>query len=1622
MSRFDVFLSYSAADRTAVEHVASKLRDAGITVFLDAWHLIPGERWGSALERALSESGACAVFFGKERGPWQDEEMYAAFMMRGTDRDFRIIPVVLPGSSSQQLPPFFRGRTWIEFSAGLDDGKTLARLIAGIRGEAPELDGGATAPIRQRIDVARYTGRETAARTHAVFHEQRGAVFVGRAAEIAEVEQFLSSRASGLLLIRGGAGSGKTTLLSRLMQSLQAPGRRWIHHLFHSESRSLTEAYLQIARQLCLHHGIDLPVFPDNPLRLRDLIYGLVEDRGAGLAATLILAIDALDEAEQPFAPMFPAKLPSGVFVIATMRDVGAAMPENLERWSEAATHRIVLQNLSRDAVGDWVRAACDSIGTTQDLDGLAARAYDVTGGYPLYTRFLIDDVASALRDGRDPLAVLSASPRGFAGYVRDQLRTLARERTLQGQKSVQRLFAILAEARGELSAVDLEVLCEITAWELQALPWEITRWLRIRSLPGGEDRFAFTHPLLAAEFSHVLGEAAKEARHALVEYCRRWREHRSPYALQHLAGHLVSDGQAAALHRLLTESPQWMEARSVAEGSISGYLSDLDLALRNLPQPVTEQWITAVLLDVSRQGVRARSAAATDEALQLLSLVGQEREAEELAPMRPSAETRFHAWLRLAEVQTDPTSKSARIAAARAAALGISEPVERTKALVAAARTARMVATEAFHELVELASADASALPPDARAQIACDLAQLADTDVAAAFWRMEAVRLAAEEPSAARPHFAVQLARIGAVEEAFSLVERLPGYRVSALEEIAESLASQGHVAQAFDALDRARAEWTRGPEGDWVNRVPRALKALLQAGAARGILDRLPTVLDDSLSWGFEPASLIASAAVAAGELPLAHAIAGRVPYAPYQGVVLAVAANAPGVPPETSEELLAEALRTWRELSPEHQRNVGDALLTALVDRERLDDALEVLGPVRESGENSAAVFRVATAAIRAGEVARAMTIIEPLRQHANMPFVRGPMISLGIELAQAGRLEEARSVAANVEHGWTAAEFEPLTGSVMAALAASLSEIGQIEAARICIAEALRLVELPHLTPFERETALMHVAAASAHAGTEDPVALARRIGSSFQRSRALIHAVEALIRRGRLHDAAEALRGVDDLSRFGDPLQTRFIRGLYEVAAAAHVREDQALVEEMDSLFAACLRSRRDSGLTALSPRPDLWVATTFDWMALLVEYGRPDRAADLFLDFIMTLSSDLQAQVIPEYVRAIEEELAASGFTGEASLLRSLPHPADGARPSTMAKPLTALPECIDALRQPHNEGLGETLAIAAYGTPFAEKLQTGLGSATIVDALRVAGWSDTYWRRMEGMVLAAVSTPRAAVEEAAPPRVPSRENLGRVLPSVRAALHGLTGDLHRDRAEWEEALTAYGHATDEDPDRSIWLLRRAWAEHVTGQFDAALRTFRQVHARWPEDAGATKGEALSLLDSGDAAAAVSAFSRPEARGDENALYWRALAHLAAGNRADFLADLTADEAAVSGPVVDALRQFWRAVAAGTAGDVDGARAWLDASRTSIAAAPPLAQRKLGGLLAAYEGNQADARAHFDVCFRNPEDPWGHSSYRTYLRLLTRLIPERDDLRETFAWFEARCPGAEAA
>lgn len=203
--RFDVFLSHSSRDKSAVERVARALKEAGIEPWLDKWHLTPGGDWQSEIAAGIRASGSCAVFVGEEGlGDWERQELGLALDQAAKDRHFRVFPVLLPGVSEPfdptRLPPFISTRTWVDLRGGFNDRRVFQRLIKAVLG----IPLGAEEEHAPRPQVCPYRGLQT-------FDEEHAEFFFGRDADVQRLLELLKNER--FLAVLGPSGSGKSSLV-----------------------------------------------------------------------------------------------------------------------------------------------------------------------------------------------------------------------------------------------------------------------------------------------------------------------------------------------------------------------------------------------------------------------------------------------------------------------------------------------------------------------------------------------------------------------------------------------------------------------------------------------------------------------------------------------------------------------------------------------------------------------------------------------------------------------------------------------------------------------------------------------------------------------------------------------------------------------------------------------------------------------------------------------------------------------------------------------------------------------------------------------------------------------------------------------------------------------------------------------------------------------------------------------------------------------------------------------------------------------------------------------------------------------------------------------------------------
>ena len=418
---------------------------------------------------------------------------------------------------------------------------------------------------------------EVADRVNQLLHEYQSKIVVGREGAFTRIDRLITEKPCGTLMITAKAGFGKTALLADWMKRRQNSACFIAYHFFnqrHEVTLSLISAYRSLLRQLFVYYGLPEKALPGDEAQLREMLYDLLSG-GGHTYKPLVFLLDGIDEAPSPFSPPFPVPTPTGMFVIFSARADESEEPEYLRLWTPNA-ERLHLDGLSLLAIADWLReSGCAELAPLAEDENFVRKIEETTEGFPLYLSFLIEEIAQAAKAGGDIRALLEHSPQGFSSYVREQLRLIAQIEEVKSNRQVQDLFGFLSVAKGQLLQNDVEQLTGLSVWELQTLPWRVRRWMTVHTVRS-LCLYALAHPLLAREFQHALGREAQKAKDKLLEYCSRWREHASPYALRFYDEHLRDGSQYERLFDLARDE-------DFRQAQVEAFHADPGMALKTV-------------------------------------------------------------------------------------------------------------------------------------------------------------------------------------------------------------------------------------------------------------------------------------------------------------------------------------------------------------------------------------------------------------------------------------------------------------------------------------------------------------------------------------------------------------------------------------------------------------------------------------------------------------------------------------------------------------------------------------------------------------------------------------------------------------------------------------------------------------------------------------------------------------------------------------------------------------------------------------------------------------------------------------------------------------------------------
>ena len=153
MDAKDLFLCHSKADKDWAKRLGATIESEqwngrGLSVFLDEWDIDLGENFVIKINRALEQARFIAILLSPEMmaSDWCNAEFAGVLSQDPTNRSGRIIPLRVRDSHRAtgerlRVPPLLAAMNHLDFRQEQEFGRSAARLLAKLRGEAPSRGG-----------------------------------------------------------------------------------------------------------------------------------------------------------------------------------------------------------------------------------------------------------------------------------------------------------------------------------------------------------------------------------------------------------------------------------------------------------------------------------------------------------------------------------------------------------------------------------------------------------------------------------------------------------------------------------------------------------------------------------------------------------------------------------------------------------------------------------------------------------------------------------------------------------------------------------------------------------------------------------------------------------------------------------------------------------------------------------------------------------------------------------------------------------------------------------------------------------------------------------------------------------------------------------------------------------------------------------------------------------------------------------------------------------------------------------------------------------------------------------------------------------------------------------------
>lgn len=130
-----LFISYSHADKTFVDRLATQLVKAKVSVWLDRWELNLGDSLITKVQDAITDSSALLVILSKSsvESEWCKRELTSGLLRELEERRVVVMPVLMEDC---EIPLFLRDKLYADFRTNFDDGwRTVLEGVSKVTNE-----------------------------------------------------------------------------------------------------------------------------------------------------------------------------------------------------------------------------------------------------------------------------------------------------------------------------------------------------------------------------------------------------------------------------------------------------------------------------------------------------------------------------------------------------------------------------------------------------------------------------------------------------------------------------------------------------------------------------------------------------------------------------------------------------------------------------------------------------------------------------------------------------------------------------------------------------------------------------------------------------------------------------------------------------------------------------------------------------------------------------------------------------------------------------------------------------------------------------------------------------------------------------------------------------------------------------------------------------------------------------------------------------------------------------------------------------------------------------------------------------------------------------------------------